>query len=374
VYTFELSDRPLSHEEQAVFQSFLDHYHMDEGIWPVFDGLFRSATRYTTPLMLRAYDGSALCGAAVIVRCSRYGRALFRSRLMAGLVDAGRLPLHLWIRFGCCMDMMSNPGFARDPEKADDMAAAMAAFLKESCLLTLVCDYTDRAHLYPDAAILPALPHALIDTSGMTSVADYTAAFGNLARKMNKFRNKGGSFEIVREMLPASDLPAMQRCFVSTSETSVFYLPYQDLYLESAVTTSTTRLDGACYFVARMDGELMGYQAALQTGTRLNALHGAFDRERGSSYHAYDVLFVKMVEFAIENGIDRVDLGAVLNRTKQKMVNTKLDLSYFLLGRRALVQKAMTRLMGLTRVQSDEQLQFRETVTAPLPSRPSLPA
>jgi hypothetical protein len=71
------------------------------------------------------------------------------------------------------MDMMSNPGFVKDPEKSDEIHSAMAMFLKSFKFLTIIYDYSEKSHLYRQAAILPSLPHALIDTSQMTGIDDY---------------------------------------------------------------------------------------------------------------------------------------------------------------------------------------------------------
>jgi hypothetical protein len=77
----------------------------------------------------------------------------------------------------------------------------------------------------------------------------------------------------------------------------------------------------------------------------LNALHGAFDRDRKTTHHAYDILYVKMTEFALEEGLQICDFGAVLNYTKQRMVNKTLDMSYFLLGKNTIVQKIFSQFL-----------------------------
>jgi hypothetical protein len=107
-----------------------------------------------------------------------------------------------------------------------------------------------------------------------------------------------------------------------------------------------------------MDGEFLGYQAAIKTGQFLNALHGAFDRNRKTTYHAYDILFVKMTEFALEQGLKVCDFGAVLNYTKQKMVNKTLDMSYYLLSKYTFVQWFFHRFLKITKIQSNNQLKF----------------
>ncbi len=109
-----------------------------------------------------------------------------------------------------------------------------------------------------------------------------------------------------------------------------------------------------------MNGEFLGYQAAVKIGNSLNALHGAFDRSQRTTYHAYDILSIKMTEFAIKNGLNSIDFGAVLNFTKQKMINKSIEMSYFVLRRFTLIQWFLTALLKLTRIQSNEQLKFRD--------------
>jgi hypothetical protein len=309
--------------------------------------------------MLRVYSDAELCGAIVLTRCSGYGKALFDSKLLAGIINLLSIPYYQWIKFGCCMDMMSNPGFVRYPEKADEVIRLAIRFLKKHSILTIINDYTENSSLYDGASILPALPHALIDCSGMISIQDYMQAYKNIKRKLKTFKNKGGNYIRVEHKLDDEQLDFLKKCFKSTAEKSVFYLPYQDLYLNAALTTSSTKIQNVHYFIATLDGEFLGYQAAVKTGKFLNALHGAFDRDRKTTYHAYDILYVKMTEFALEHGLKICDFGAVVNFTKQKMVNKTIDMSYFLLGKYALVQHIFSWFLKLTKIQGEKQLQFK---------------
>ena len=358
-YTFKLTDKFLSVEEQLVFDDYLNFNGLDRGVWEVFDSLFRSGVRNTQPLMMRIFSDAELCGAIVLTKCSGYGKALFDNKLLAGFMNLFSIPYYQWIKFGCCMDMMSNPGFVRYPEQADEVIRAAIRFLKKHSILTIITDYTENSRLYDGASILPALPHALIDCSGMTSIQDYLQDFKNIKRKLKVFENKGGEYIRVEKKLDNEQLEFLKRCFISTAEKSVFYLPYQDLYLNAALTTSSTEIENVHYFIATLDGEFLGYQAALKTGKFLNALHGAFDRDRKTTYHAYDILYVKMTEFALENGLKICDFGAVINFTKQKMVNKTIDMSYFLLGKYAVVQKIFSWFLKLTKIQGDKQLKFK---------------
>lgn len=362
MYTFELSDKFLSKEEQKIFGDHLSYYGLDKGIWEVFSSLFKSGVKYTQPLLLRIFKDSELFGAIIITKCSKYGEALFDNKLLSGAINLLGIPYFQWIKFGCCMDMMSNPGFVKNPESSDEVFKAAIRFLMNKGVLTIITDYTENSRLYEGASILPALPHALIDCSNMKSVQDYLNDHKNIKHKLKVFKNKGGEYIRVDHNLDNEQLSFLKKCFLSTAEKSVFYLPYQDLYLNAALTTSRTNIKNAFYFIASINGEFLGYQAALKTGRFLNALHGAFDRNRKTTFHAYDILFVKMTEFAIEQGLKICDFGAVINFTKQKMANKTVDMSYFLLSRYSIIQWLFNFFLEFTKIQNKKLLKFRNVL------------
>jgi hypothetical protein len=360
MYTFEFTDQFIPVKERAVFRDFLFFYGIDEGVWKIFECLFNAKTKGTVPLLLRVYENSDLAGAAVILRCSRYGSSLYDNKLIADFCDLLHIPFYLWIKFGCCMDMMSNPGFVRDPEKSNLIYSAIADYLGKHSWMTLINDYTTNSFLYPNAVTLPALPHALIDTSVMNEIGDYINMHKNIRRKYQIFKKNGGTFHYMHNTLDAQDVETVRKCFVSTAEKSVFYLPYEDLYLDSALLTSSTPINNVIYFIARLNGEFIGYQAALKTGDCLNALHGAFDRNRPTTYHAYDLLFVEMTQYAIEHNLKLIDVGAVLNTTKQRMVNCTRPMSYFMLSKKPIIRRIFYMIAKHSKIQGREQMHFYE--------------
>jgi len=359
MYTFELTDKYLTKKEIELFENCLNYYGLDKSIWEVFSCLFNSSVENTKPLLLKAFKENNLSGVAIIIKCKRYGKTLFNNKLLSGIVNILNIPFYLWIKLGCCMDMMSNPGFVKDPEKSDEVFKAMLIYLKENSLLTIINDYSENIGLYESASVLPALPHALIDCSSMTSIQDYTKSHKNIKRKIRVFKNKNGEYKRIDHQLNAEQLNSLKKCFLSTSEKSVFYLPYQKLYLNAALITSSTNLNNVYYFIATIDDEFIGYQAALITGNYMNALHGAFDRQRKTNYHAYDILFVKMTEFALEKGLTTIDFGAVINHTKEKMINASKEMSYFIYSKHDIIQKAFNIFLPLTKIQGAEQMKFR---------------
>jgi hypothetical protein len=359
MFTFDLSETYLTDQEIDLFHDCLAENELEQNVWRVFDALFQSATKHTKPLLLKVYESDVLCGLTVIIECTKYGKAMFKNRLMAAFFDGLGIPLLLWVKIGCCMDMLSCPGLVRDPSRTNEIHAAMARFLESQSSAIIIMDYSSNGSLYPQATTLPCLPHALIDTSQMSRIEDFAGLHKNISRKMRKFSNKGGTYQIERNSFPKEYLSDLEKCFNSTADKSVMYLPYQDLYLESAKTTGLKNIPEVYYFIAKLNGEFIGYQAAVKTGKYLNGLHGAFDRERGSNFHAYDILFVKMAEFAIEHGLHTIDLGVVVNVTKAKMVNKTIEMTYYLLSKSALFRWFLSRLLRVTRMQSEEQLKFR---------------
>jgi hypothetical protein len=360
MYTFELTDQFIPVKERAVFGDFLQFYGIDEGVWKIFECLFNAKTKGTVPLLLRVYENSDLAGAAVIIRCSRYGSSLYDNKLMADFCDLLHIPFYLWIKFGCCMDMMSNPGFVRDSAKSNLIYSAIADYLGKHSWMTMINDYTTNTDLYPNAVILPALPHAIIDTSAMTEISEYINLHKNIKRKYQIFKKNGGTFHIIHDVLEAQDIEMVRKCFNSTAEKSIFYLPYEDLYLNSALLTSSTSINNVIYFIARLNGEFIGYQAALKTRNYLNALHGAFDRNRSTTYHAYDLLFVEMTQYAIEHDLKLIDMGAVLNTTKQRMVNCTRPMSYFMLSKKPIIRRIFYLIAKHSKIQGREQMRFYE--------------
>jgi Acetyltransferase (GNAT) domain len=361
MYTFVITDKFLSKEETNVFQDYIRSKGLDDNIWEIYNSLFKSKTKHTKPLLLRVYKDANIYGAAVIIKCNKYGKSLFNNYLLSKLINLFKIPFYLWMKFGCCMDMMSNPGFVKDPKKADEVFRAITNYLKKNTLLTIINDYSINSELYHEASILPALPHALIDCSSMTTILDYTTNFKNIKRKIRVFKSKGGEYKRISQRLSQEQILSLKNCFLSTTKKSVFYLPYQDLYLSAAVNTSLLEIKNAYYFVATLNGEFLGYQAAIQSGSNLNALHGAFNRNLKTTYHAYDILFVKMTEFAIENRLKMIDFGSVINLTKQKMINKSIEMSYFIISKYSLVQKIFNLFLKSTKIQGNKQMKFRNS-------------
>jgi hypothetical protein len=132
MYTFELTDKFLTKDETSIFNDYLSSKGLDDGIWEVFSCYFKSGVKNTKPILLKAFKEDQLYGVIILAKCKHYGKSLFNNQLLAGLVNIINIPFYLWIKFGCCMDMMSNPGFVKDPEKSDEIFRVMLTYLKKT--------------------------------------------------------------------------------------------------------------------------------------------------------------------------------------------------------------------------------------------------
>lgn len=135
MYTFELNNKFLSKEEMAAFKKCLDFYQVDESIWEVFACLFRSEVKGTKPLVIRAYEDSKLCGAAIVARCRKYGRAMFKNKLMAGILNFIGIPVYLWMKFGFGVEFICNQGLAWNRKRLMKFIRLWSNFLKRRVFL-----------------------------------------------------------------------------------------------------------------------------------------------------------------------------------------------------------------------------------------------
>ena len=120
MYYCTISHEFFTPEEIALFKPFLEHSSLDECIWPVFSGLFEAGTKNSIPHIVRVYDSKnndvlSLRAATVVIKCKKYGQALFKNPFLAMIADVFCFPFYQWVTVGCCMDMMSSPVFVSDP-------------------------------------------------------------------------------------------------------------------------------------------------------------------------------------------------------------------------------------------------------------------
>lgn len=224
---FELSRRPLSSSEQALFGADLAALGLSPSLWPLLNATLATRTADAALQLLRAYCGGELVAAALLVVFTRPGKSLFRAPLLHRALDAPRIPQFMWNRLGADIDQYSNSGFVRAGLERPPFVSAALRFLLSRYLLGCLIDHPEHA-LGPPAARVPHFDYGVVDLRAAGAAAGYGAAHGNLPRKLRKFRNKGGALEVIEGSVSAGDLERIDGCLRALEPEA--RLAFQDNY------------------------------------------------------------------------------------------------------------------------------------------------
>ncbi len=331
---FELSRQPVGAAEQRLFG---EDAACGLNIWTVLNATLETKTRASVPYIVRAYWGHELVGAALIVRFTRPGRCLFRSPALYKTVDVARVPEFIWNRLGAGIDGYSNPGCVRAGLSQAEFVGTALDFLTSRYLLGCLIDAADKESPRP-AATIPHLDYGVIDLRTAPSPDYFLARHGNLGRKLRKFRNRGGTLEVIEGALPQSDREKIWGWLETL--TPAVYTPFQDLYPAMACR-ALGEPAGTVHFISRLQGELVGYQSFVHRGAALSCLSGVFDRSRTTTYHAYEALILESVRYAAAHGLKCLEYGPIVNPTKAKLMthSVRAELRYY--TRSALLRRSL---------------------------------
>ncbi|NIA15707.1 MAG: GNAT family N-acetyltransferase, partial [Nitrospiraceae bacterium] len=320
MFEMTLDGRMLSREERDVFAGYLSRHGLDEAIWDVFECFTQVGTRMTQPRVLRAHDGGRLVGVAFMARCRAWSGAVFANRLLQQGLDLFGIPACVWIRVGFCAEILANPGFVADGCDYAEVIGAMIDYLRKHSYGTIIIDHAEDEGLHSGSMKYPYVCDGVVPVDGMRTAQDYIDQHRNIKRKIKAFTNKGGTIEVVRGALPEALLDTLGRCMTATVARSVIHAPFQDSFIDVTARTCQCPSENLVHFIAWMNGEMLGYHTFVQTGRGLRMLHGAFDRERRTTYHCYENIIIDTVRFAIEHGLEAVYFGPVMNETKRRMM------------------------------------------------------
>lgn len=317
-YSFTLTGDPITAPEYAVLEPDLRSLGLGPEVRDVWNATLQAHSAASVPLILRAYRDGALRGIAGIIECRRPSGALFDG-LAATVMDRLGPPQFYWCRVGNLVDASSNVGFVAKGESRDEFVGA--------ALRELMKRYLSGTVIEPGPCVAgagyvatPLFDHGNLDVPGAGLVEAWTTQHRNLRRKIAKFRNKGGTVQVVRGPLRPEDLAGIMRCLASLR--TWLQVPFQDIY--GAMVAQASRLDSAdiIHILVRLDDAVAGYHSFAESPTTLHALSGAFDRNRLSNYHAYENMIIETARYCAEHGKTRVEFGPVLNDTKKTMMTS----------------------------------------------------
>lgn len=262
------------------------------------------------------------------------------------------------MKAGIAAEICANPVFINKKIGSDHEIGEILDLLRKRFLLLIIHDLTTNAFLYPASVIMPYPDEGIIDTKGYTTIQDYLADHHNLKKKMKEYQKIGGMVEIIEGRLNESLVKKIKECVISTAERSIFKLPYQSDYPDMCAGSANIDTRNVIHFLCRSDVEFYGYHSFIAFKNQIRCLNGAFNRNLATTYHSYENMIYKVVEYAIENKIQTIYFGPTLNETKKRMMNRFIETQLFFSSNKPLLLKLFTPVLRRSRLHARELMEF----------------
>ena len=317
---FTLTDIFLSDTEQAVFSDGLRKADADKSVLDLYTCWFKGSSRWTRPLVLRAFEKNRLVSAAILLECRRYGPSLFRSPFLYKPLELCGPPVLIWLRVGFGPEVAANPGFFAPDIDPHETTSQLIDYLSRNCLALFIIDMHKNTSFHKQANVFPYVDEGMVDISDMKVVQDYIDEHRNIKRKIKSFTNKGGTIEIHRGKLNIYTQQSLVKCCNTTMKMSFVYTPFQDAFIDVIKHTLSKNSTSFVHLIAKMNESILGYHSFVEAGSTLRMMHGAFNREMKTTYHSYENLIIAAVDHAIKQNFNKVFFGPIMNETKRRMM------------------------------------------------------
>lgn len=358
MYTLTTSSVPLSREEEQIYANSLKEHGITPSIWDLYRCTLGIQSKHSSPQIVRIQKDGKDCAHFYLVKCTDYGQALSSSPFVHGMVRMMRLPSCTWIKASIAAETNANPGFfCHDNEDAGKMKG-LIKFLHRKYFILFIHDHCDKRHLYPGSLIIPYADLGNVILDKLTGIQDYLAQHKNLKKKIRKFSKEGGRVERIEGRLNDHDRMMVEHCIYTSSKKSIFSLPYQDIYPEMCGRSTEIEDRRFIHFICRSDNEFFGYHSFLRCDTHLRCMHGAFNRDLRTTFHAYENMIYNVVEYGIEHQLNRIYFGPVLNETKRRMMNEFVTTKLYVYSRFPGMLKLMAPFLLRSRMTSRQVRSF----------------
>ena len=350
--------RSISTAEKEMYKSHLKELGLDENIWDVYDKFLQVRSKYSIPRIIRIQEGNRQLAHFYMLKCIDYGATLSRFGLVKFLVKLFGVPAYSWIKSGIGAENNANPCYIHQFENQNNQMSQFIKAMSKKYFMLLILDLESHKGQYPGSVPVPYPDEGIVNTTGFTSIDDYLHQHKNLKKKFRHYKNHGGRVDIEKGKLSAQDQRNVEQSVLSTSKKSLFKLPYQDIYPAMCRSSSDIENDRIIHFICRSDDQFFGYHSFIQFNNQIRCLNGAFNRSLPTTYHAYENMIFKVVEYAIENRIQMVYFGPVLNETKKRMMNQFLPTRIYFHSKFKIVVKIMAPIVKRSRMVNREMLAF----------------
>jgi|GEM_PF-1396783 len=356
--SIDRSSIPLTKSEQEQYKTALLDHDLDENIWDLYKQFLAVSSKYTTPCILRVKDNHKLLAHFYMIRSIDYGHTLSKSSIVKQLVRLLGVPSYTWMRSGIAAENFANPGFIVQGKEASLSYEHLIDYVRNKFFMLFIHDVDSNKQLHPKAVMLTYPDDGVVNLEHIATADDYLKEHSNLKKKFRAYRNKGGIIDIVKGRLSEGDQNMVEQCVYSTSKRSLFKLPYQDIYPAMCKSSSDIDNNNVIHFICRSDEHFFGYHSFLQFGNHMRCLNGAFNRELKSTFHAYENMIFKVIEYAMENNIEKVYFGPVLNETKRRMMNEFITTRLFAYSKYPFIIKAFAPIIKSSRMMNKQMLRF----------------
>jgi hypothetical protein len=326
-------DMSLTEEEKEVFAGHLEREKLSSNIWDLFEEwAARSTSRVAFPY-LKAYRGDELIGLGLFLKVKPLDLRTSYSGLRSNRFLGGLFSVISALTNNCGYISLRNlitanitrPFFYRTPETEEMVMQAILSHLKrerEADMIVLI-DTSVNDHHYQRAGFsrYPASSESWIDATKYSDISEYLDEHRNL--KKNLKRRRGTAItEIQQGPISNIDKDQIKDCLECSIGASRVNTPSQSFFEDNIFESEVFNSNKYLHILIRIDDRIAGFHTFQVSGSNMGGVLGGFDRDYSQKHFVYERVIVASLDYAIENGIDRVNYSLIDNHTKLRLVNT----------------------------------------------------
>ena len=185
---------------------------------------------------------------------------------------------------------------------------------------------------------LESVPHIVADRimeSGSISTLDpdiervMLTRHSHLSRQIHRFRNKGGSVHITEGPPDDTLADSFVACCLDSYRKNIHPgMPIDIDAYGGHVRKFISSTPKALYIHACLDGQVVGVQIFLRHQHHLELTEGGFFSQ---TCHAYENIIMASLRYAVDNGLEKVSYGLILNPNKERLLDADTRVPVYLI-------------------------------------------
>lgn len=326
-----VADQALTNDELRVFDSHLREQGITDNVFRLFGQWVERSTPSARFFYLKVYDRGELEGVGLFVRLKPYDiRSSFiklrKHVVLRHLAHAFALLTRNCVYTTFQILVTSNlarPFFFRNPGRQAEVLKAMLGHLSSlpDADSVSIIDPSVHSPVYESEGFeaYPSPSLSRIDATRYSSISQYLNQHRNLKRNLCRISHQADT-EVREGPLTGSELEEIEACVRCSIENTKVYMPCQSFFERNVFTSDAYRSNDFIHILVRVDGRIAGFHTFQKSGSHLGGVLGGFNRECSQKHFVYERVMVKALEYAIENGYERVYFSIIDNLTKLRLV------------------------------------------------------